>query len=101
MGLTGPSAQYQYTSPHMVPDSSIALLRAGYANGVRPDALVVKMPPPPPIDSMDRSDFVSGFSRAAAGLWLCQSSFRVCGERAGRELLLHQPAGVVCHGLSD
>ena len=58
MGLSGPSAQYQYTSPHMVPDSSFALLRAGYPNGVRPDLLVIKMPPPATTDSVDRTNFV-------------------------------------------
>jgi hypothetical protein len=58
MGLSGPAAQYQYTSPHMIPDASLALLRAGYPNGVRPDSLTIKMPPPAENDSVDRSDFV-------------------------------------------
>jgi hypothetical protein len=95
MGLSGPTAQYQYTSPHMVSDSSMALLRAGYANGVRPDMLVVKMPPPAANDSVDRSDFVPvsivlppgfGYARArfgyaengAIGNFYCTSRLESC-----------------------
>lgn len=58
MALSGPAAQYQYTSPHMVPDSSTVLLRPGYTNGVRPDVLAVKIPPPEANDSVDRGNFV-------------------------------------------
>jgi hypothetical protein len=58
MGLVAPSAQYQYTSPHMTPDGQYAFVRAGYVNGVRSDPVMIKVPPPAPFDSIDRSSFV-------------------------------------------
>ena len=67
MGLTGPAAQYQYTSPHMTPDGKFAMVRAGYVNGVRADAVLVKMPLPAAEDSIDRSAFVPLSVRLPAG----------------------------------
>jgi hypothetical protein len=59
MGLTAPTAQYQYTAPHMTPDGAFALVRPGWHNGVHPDLLAVKMPPPAPTDNIDRTDYVA------------------------------------------
>lgn len=76
MGLTGPAAQYQYTSPHMTPDGRFAIVRAGYVGGVRADPLLFRMPPPPAEDSVDRSTFIpvpvslptgSGYARVRFG----------------------------------
>ena len=76
MGLSGPAIQYQYTSPHMVSDSSFAFLRAGVPNGVRPDPLLIRIPPTAPFDSIDRTRFVpltitlpagSGYGRVRFG----------------------------------
>lgn len=58
MGLSGPAAQYEYTSPQMLPDGSYALVRPNYPGGVRPDMLLVKLPPPAPVDSLDRSGYI-------------------------------------------
>lgn len=59
MGLSGPAAQYEYTSPFMTPDTSMALVKANYVGGVRPDYLAFKMPPPPaPDDGIDRTQFI-------------------------------------------
>lgn len=76
MAMTGPGAQYQYTSPHMTPDGNFALVRAGWPEGVRPDMLVYKIPPPPQDDTRDRSQYVpiavslpagSGYARIRFG----------------------------------
>ncbi len=76
MGMSGPGAQYQYTSPHMTPDGNFALVRAGWPEGVRPDMLVYKMPPPAQDDTKDRSQYVpipvslpagSGYARIRFG----------------------------------
>lgn len=76
MGFSGPGAQYEYTSPQMIPDSSQALMRPSYSQGVRPDMLLVKMPPPAPVDSVDRSQYIavpvslpagSGYARVRFG----------------------------------
>jgi hypothetical protein len=95
MGLTAPSAQYQYTSPHMSPDSSFALVRAGWPNGVRPDLLAIKLPPPAITDNIDRMNYVplpvslpagSGFIRirfgyaenGPAGTFYCTTRQEAC-----------------------
>lgn len=95
MGLVAPSAQYQYTSPHMSPDGAFAFVRAGYPNGVRADALTYKVPPPAVDDTVDRANFVpvvvvlpatSGYARirfgyaenGAANQFYCTSRQEAC-----------------------
>jgi hypothetical protein len=76
MGLTGPAAQFQYTSPHMTSDGKWMLVRAGWPNGVRARVLLGKVPSVAVEDSIDRSRPVavkvvlpsgSGYVRARFG----------------------------------
>lgn len=74
MGLTGPGAQYQFLSPHGIPDATWSLIRPGLAGGVRRDFLV-KMPPPSEPDSIDRSTYVKVPVQLPAGLAFARARF--------------------------
>ncbi len=58
-GFTGPGAQYQYSNTHVTPEGEWAFVGPGWVNGVRPGLMLVKIPPPPVDDGVDRSTFVS------------------------------------------
>jgi hypothetical protein len=58
MGLVGPSAQYQYSSPHMTPTGLFAMIAAGWANLVKYNLLITRVPSPPADDAIDRSDYI-------------------------------------------
>jgi hypothetical protein len=58
MGFTGPGRQYQLTSTHVTPDGRWAFLAPGWVDGARATPLLVKLPPPPVDDQIDRSTFI-------------------------------------------
>lgn len=58
MGFTGPGRQYQFSSIHASPEGRWAFLNSGWVDGVRPEAMMVKLPPPPVDDGVDRSSYL-------------------------------------------
>lgn len=68
MGLSGPTMQYQYSSPYMIANGSMALTRAAWAGGVGPWHLAYRMPPPPTDDGVDRQNFINVPVKLPAGM---------------------------------
>lgn len=75
MGLVPRFAVYQFNSPHLDPTGQFAFYAPG-CQGVRCENVLVKIPPPSPIDSGQRNDFVplpvtlpkgSGYARIRFG----------------------------------
>ena len=58
MSMTGPAAQYQYSSPHMVSNGKWGLIVAGWPNLMKYDLLAYKIPYMPNEDGVDRSQFI-------------------------------------------
>ena len=59
MGLTGPGRQYQFTTFHVSPDGHWGFLAPGWVDGVRNEPMLVKIPPAPVDDGIDRTTFLS------------------------------------------
>jgi len=57
-GLTFLGQQYGYTSPRLIPQGNLALARPGWLNGIHPDPMVLKMPPPWVPDNVMRNQYV-------------------------------------------
>ncbi len=47
MGFTGPGRQYHFTNSHTTPSARWAFFGPGWVDGVRPDMLMLKLPPWP------------------------------------------------------
>ena len=58
MGFTGPLRQYQFQSADVTPDGKWAFLAPGWLDGYRPDMLLLKIPPMPAADDIDRRDYI-------------------------------------------
>lgn len=67
MGLTGLTNQYQYTSPHMIQDGSMAIIKPGLAGGGHPDLWIAEVPAPAPFDSIDRTTYIPVTIKIGAG----------------------------------
>lgn len=59
MGFTGPGRQYQFKNIHATPDGRWGFIETGWVDGVRDDMLLVKLPPWPSGDSVNRGVFVN------------------------------------------
>jgi hypothetical protein len=57
MGFTGPGRQYQFQNAHTTPDGKWAFLSPGWIDGVRPDSMMMKLPPWPLEDGISRNRF--------------------------------------------
>lgn len=58
MGQSGPASHFQYSTPHMVPDTKWAFVRSGVPNGISDLPILIKMPPPSMPDSIARDTFI-------------------------------------------
>jgi hypothetical protein len=58
MGFTGPGRQYQFMNASATPDGQWAFMNAGWLDGYRADMLLLKIPPMPVEDTINRRDFV-------------------------------------------
>lgn len=58
MGFTGPGRQYQFQNVHVTPEGRWAFLGPGWVDGVRSSILMVKVPPLPEEDTVDRSTYL-------------------------------------------
>jgi len=58
MGFTGPGRQYQFQNVHVTPEGRWGFLAPGWIDGVRPSIMMVKIPPPPVDDQVDRSTYI-------------------------------------------
>ena len=58
MGFTGPGLEYQFSAIHVTPDSHWAFLAPGWVDGVRNEVMMVKIPPAPVDDGIDRTTFL-------------------------------------------
>ena len=59
MGFTGPGRQYQFSTFHVTPEGRWGFLAPGWVDGVRGQLMLVKIPPAPTDDGIDRSPFLS------------------------------------------
>jgi hypothetical protein len=58
MGFTGPGRQYQFQNAHITPEGKWLFLAPGWVDGVRMEMMMLKMPPAPVDDQIDRSTYI-------------------------------------------
>lgn len=58
MGFTGPGRQYQFENVRVTPEGRWAFLGPGWVDGARSNLMMVKVPPPPADDQIDRTTFI-------------------------------------------
>ena len=58
MAFTGPGRQYQFSNGKATPEGRWVIFGSGWVDGTRSNLMMVKIPPPPATDRIDRTKFI-------------------------------------------